>query len=75
MGGWHRVSAAGAKAQKSCLSQHANQIINLFRRVLFCAGDTLTFLAIFSKALIFFLLLFFASRQKKVSRDFEVLTS
>jgi hypothetical protein len=75
MGGWHRLNAAGAKAQKSCLSQHANPSQTILRRVLFCAGDTLPFLAIFSKALIFFLLLFFASRQKKVSRLFEVLTS
>jgi len=46
MEGWHRVNAVGVKAQKSCLSQHANRIINLSRRVLFCAGDTLPFLAI-----------------------------
>jgi hypothetical protein len=74
MEGWHRVSAAGAKAQKSCLSQHANPPQTLLRRVLFCAGDTLPFLANFRTALIFFCY-FFCIKTKKVSRDSEVLTS
>jgi len=74
MGGWLRLSAAGAKAQKSCLSQHAIQTKNSSGEFFFCAGDTLPFLAIFSKALIFFCY-FFCIKAKKVNRDFEVLTS
>jgi hypothetical protein len=74
MGGWHRVNAEGVRAQKSCLSQHANQTQTFYRRVFFCAGDTLSFLAIFSTALIFFCY-FFCIKTKKVEGDSEVLTS
>ncbi len=74
MGGWHRLSAAGGEGTKK-LSEPARHIItNTPPASFFCAGDTLPFLAIFSKALIFFCY-FFCIKAKKVNGDFEVLTS
>ncbi|MET0461748.1 MAG: hypothetical protein ABW007_01285, partial [Chitinophagaceae bacterium] len=53
------------------LSEPARQTTNIpYRRVFFCAGDTLPFLAIFSSALIFFCY-FFCIKAKKVIRDFD----
>jgi hypothetical protein len=74
MGGWHRLSAEGKRRHKKLFEPARHSIQNILPASFFCAGDTLPFLPIFSKALIFFCY-FFCIKAKKVEGHFEVLTS
>ncbi|MBO9658481.1 MAG: hypothetical protein J7527_06625, partial [Chitinophagaceae bacterium] len=66
MEGWRRLShAAGVRRRQKLFEPARQSIINTLPASSFGAGDTLPFLAIFSKALIFFCY-FFCIKAKKV---------
>jgi hypothetical protein len=67
MGGWRRLSAEGKRRHKKLFEPARHSAQHTLPASFFCAGDTLPFLAIFSKALIFFCY-FFCIKAKKVNR-------